>query len=740
VETPNGTVNTVAMPQWDAGASAGFPIVPNRLFAFVAANPAEEKRTFIAPAGFPLESLGPTSRERSLFSYSAKATWKPGSRHSFDVSFFGDPSHGDMGPQRTSSMEGVNTAAFSEIDYGGHNQTVRYDGVLRNNWLVEGSFARAQNLISEVPSADEWRMIDRTVVPNVTSGGIGLYEAGNDSQNLQYTLKSTNLFRGHQLKYGVLFEDVTFSQIQRRTGPAFVANDGRMTASGASIDVLADPTYGKVYRVTRALFNETRDTRQDYWSVFVQDSWTVGSRLTVNAGLRYEQESMVGSFDSLPTLGGGSVDDLTMKNNWAPRVGVVFDVAGGGRSKLYANYGRFFARIPNDLAARVLSADESISRGDYFDAGLTLPIPEGVEAAGVTQHFIAPGGGQAHTFVDPDAKLSFKDEFVTGFEFALRRNLSLGVRYTHRQIGRALEDVGLYPHAACDLGSSGACDFDTYVITNPDENTPVILDVPELAGQPISFEKPIHKYDAVEVTMDKRFSRNWSMVASYRWSRLWGNYEGFYREDNGQSDPAITSLYDYPTNDPTYTSIGVPQFHYQGDVRYLGGLGAGRLPLDRPHQVKVFGNYLFSMGLGLGLGFTGTSGRPLTALASHPNYGNDSEIPLTPRGDGFETVDGFQTRTPAEWDVNLQASYSFRFARDRRITLLADAFNLINVRKPIDYNSAIDQTFGGGPNPDFGTQTSENVSGQMFQAPFRLRLGARVQFLVMPEEGLYGQD
>lgn len=740
VQTPNGTVNTVGTQNWDYGASAGFPIIRDRLFAFVAANPGHEQRTFIAPAGFPLEALGPQARERDLFSYSAKATWKPGTRHSIDVSFFGDPSSGDMGPQRTSSMDRTTTSAFSEIEYGGHNQTVRYDGILRSSWLVEAAFARAKNTISETPLRDEWLVRDLTVVPNVNTGGIGIYEAGNDSRNLQYTLKSTNLFKGHQVRYGLLFEDVKFSQVQRRTGPPILAADGRMTASGVSVDIISDPTYEKVYRVVRALFNETRDTQQDYLSFFVQDSWTAGSRLTVNAGLRYEQESLVGAFDSLPTLDGGSVDNLTMKNNWAPRIGFVYDVTGGGRSKLYANYGRFFARIPSDLAARVLSADETISRGDYFDAALTQPIPDGVLAGGVDQHFIAPGGGQASTFIDPDAKLSFKDEFVTGFEYALKRNLSLGIRYTHRNIGRVLEDVGLYPHVACDLGSEGACNFDTYVITNPDQNTKVIIDVPELEGQGIAFEKPIHKYDAIELTMDRRFARNWALLASYRWSRLWGNYEGFYREDNGQSDPAITSLYDFPTNDPTYTSIGVPQFHYEGDVRFLGRLGAGPLPLDRPHQIKVFGNYLFGMGLGVGLGITGTSGKPLTALASHPNYGTDSEIPMTVRAAGFETVDGFRERTPSEWDVNMQASYSFRFAGERRITLLADAFNLFNVRRPIDYNSAVDTSFGAGPNPDFGTQTSENVAGQMFQQPFRLRLGARLQFLVTPDEALYGQE
>ena len=89
-------------------------------------------------------------------------------------------------------------------------------------------------------------------------------------------------------------------------------------------------------------------------------------------------------------------------------------------------------------------------------------------------------------------------------------------------------------------------------------------------------------------------------MTSYRWSRLHGNFEGFYRDDNGQSDPGWTSLYDFPSNDPSYTAIGVREFGYEGDIRYLGEVGP--LPLDRPHQFKAFGNYAWDSGFSMGLG------------------------------------------------------------------------------------------------------------------------------------------
>ena len=283
-----------------------------------------------------------------------------------------------MGPQRPSSLTVATTSSFSEIDYGGHNQTVRYDGILGSRWVLEGAYARALNTISELPSVDEWRVADQTVSPLRLSGGVGFYESGNRSLNNQWSIKSTHVVADHQIKYGLAYDDVAYTNLNQRTGPTFVAPDGRTTATGATISVLPDPVFGRIYRVTRANFNSGRETAQRYFTVFVQDSWEATKRLTINPGLRYEQE----------TLDGLQVKGFALKNNWAPRIGAAYDASGDGKTKVYGSWGRFYSRIPNDVAARHLSADDSTSRADYFDAALTSPIPAGVLAGGVTNHFI----------------------------------------------------------------------------------------------------------------------------------------------------------------------------------------------------------------------------------------------------------------------------------------------------------------------------------------------------------------
>jgi outer membrane receptor protein involved in Fe transport len=717
-ESPNGTVNTVGQSRTDIGVEGGFPVLRNKLFFFGAINPAWETRTFTAPEDFPLRSLGEVDRDRMLTSYSAKGTYQLNASNRIDASFFGDPATGDMGPQRASALTVTDTSSYSEIEYGGHNQTVRYDGVISPTWLVEANFARAYNRIGETPSVDTWRVTDTTVVPNVITGGVGFYEQGNKGTNLQYGAKTTYIVGNHQIKGGFLYEDVEYSNVNQRTGPTFSAPDGRQTATGASINIISDPTLGRIWRVTRANFNDERLTTQNYWSFFAQDSWRANERLTVNAGLRYDQQTLVGTFTELPTLQGNMLEDFTLSGNWAPRVGAIYDVLGNGRSKLYGNYGRFYARIPNDLAARVLSADDGVTRIDYYDANLTRPIPNGVLAGGQTNHYVA--AGVSTTLIDEDATLSYKDEFVAGFEYEAWPNINLGVRYIYRNIGRILEDTAQFPVVAYDLGLPGTASVE-YFLTNPDS------DVPTLGGLGAAFEDPEHSYNAVEFTVDRRFSNNWSLFGSYRWSRLHGSFEGFFREDNGQSDPGITSLFDFPTNDPSYTAIGGPQFHYEGDIRYLGALGAGPLPLDRPHQFKISGNKAFNNGLSGGAVLQMGSGKPLTALEGLSPYGNSGEIPLTPRGDGFETIDGFKERTPFEFQIDLQAAYVLNVGGDR-LTLLADMFNLFNLRRTLDYNGNIDYPSFGVPNPNFGTPTSPNVAGQQFQRPFNIRLGIRYAF------------
>jgi hypothetical protein len=736
LQTPEGTVNTTGRRDTDFGLTLSGPIVPNRLFFFGSFNPQFQRRTFIAPEGFPLRSLGEVNQDRRSLAYAGKLTWQLGPSHRIDVSAFGDPSHGDVGPQRFTSLAAADNTRFSELKYGTYSETVRYDAIVNTNWLIEASVARAQNSLDENPQVDEWQVTDTTVSPAVRSGGIGFYDKGGRGVNTQFQLKSTNIFHAagqHQVRYGAQVEDISFQLDFGRTGPTFALPNGTVTRTGASVLVLPDPAFGRIYRVQLANFGSVPETNQKYVSFFLQDTWEVGKRLTIRPGLRWERQRLVGgnpplcfANDSVPGAGDGTGQpiacEFTFSNNWGPRAGVTYDILGNGKSKVYASWGRFFVRIPNDLASRALSADQGVTRADYFDANLTRPVPDGTLAGGVTQHLVIAGTAAA-TF-DPSAKSTYQDEISGGVELEVADALNVGVRYVHRSVPRILEDYQPAPLVAFDLGCPGA-DSVEYFIANIGPN----LRRFECAGVPTaSFEDPVHRYDAIEVTANKRFANNWGLIASYRYSKLKGNFEGFFRSDTGQSDPSITSLFDFPTNDPSYTSIGAPQFGYQGDIRFQGtSLGEGVLPNDRPHQFKVYGNYTVR-GLNLGLGFNAGSGRSLTGLAANPNYGGPGEIPVTQRGGGIETVDGFLTRTAFEYTLDAHADYTIKLGATQKIALLADAFNVFNRQAATNYDTYTDQGFQT-TNPNFGFPTNGGGSlASGYQAPLRVRLGARFEW------------
>jgi len=152
------------------------------------------------------------------------------------------------------------------------------------------------------------------------------------------------------------------------------------------------------------------------------------------------------------------------------------------------------------------------------------------------------------------------------------------------------------------------------------------------------------------------------------------------------------------------------------------------LPNNRPHQFKVYTNRTFG-SLNAGLALNVGSGRPLTALAANPGYQNSGEIPETLRGEGFQTVDGFKTNTDTEVYLDAHLDYTIKFG-GQRVVLLADAFNLFNTQKPLDYSNATELSFGS-LNPDFGTaQQGAGGFGRTpsYHVPFQLRLGARFEW------------
>lgn len=430
------------------------------------------------------------------------------------------------------------------------------------------------------------------------------------------------------------------------------------------------------------------------WSAYLRDSWRLRPNLTLNAGLRYEEQrlryasNLRGTTDVLTgnLLG---TNALVLDGNVAPRVGVIWDPTERGASKVFAAWGRFFEAIPMNINDRAFGNEASYVQtyalGADQPCGPRDPRIGGPDGRGCLDTTARPTQeqllGSSGVLIAPGLRAQYMDELLAGIEYQLARDLKLGVTYQHRRLGRVIED----------LSTDGA---QTYIIANPgewsedaereleeriartaDDATRARLERELRMYRGIrSFDRPERSYDALEVSLSRRFARGLFVQASYTYARTEGNYPGLISYDNGQVDPNISSQYDL--------------------IELLGNRH-GRLPQDRPHSVKIDGHYTYALGArsGLTIGgrFRALSGVPRNALGAHAVYGADESF-LLPRGS--------MGRTPFVHTLDLHVAYGRRLSKTVSAELYVDVFNVYDQQTAATLDDTYAPTFrqGGGEN------------------------------------------
>ena len=440
-------------------------------------------------------------------------------------------------------------------------------------------------------------------------------------------------------------------------------------------------------------------------AAYFQDDWKFARDWQFNIGARWDYEQAYNAD------GGTYVKLNSFWDNLAPRIGLTWDFTGKGKGKLYANYATFIQTpIPLDVNVRAGGGDSQTDKNfnvDRLNAPAGSRVIPGIRASLLTG---AVNLGADATPIDQGLKPPSIGEYTMGLEYEIVKDVTLGVRGVYRHERNVIED-----------GSFD--DGDTYFIFNPGRNEPGTTEASACEGDPLTgriprcFGRAQRFYRAVEFTATKRFTNNYQFIASYVFSSLIGNYEGLFRNDNGQSDPNITSLFDLQSLlDNTY----------------------GRLPNDRPHQFKFNGSYRTPFKLLISGNFYMQSGTPFNRLIPHPVYGNNegfgvqrgtaivpSVVAVDP---GFpNVVQGIgSSRTPTTMNLDLGAYYPIKFGEKRELRLSGDWFNVFNSQRAV----TLDQTFsinsgvtGVAPvrNPFYG-------SALLIQPPSAFRIGAKFTF------------
>jgi hypothetical protein len=185
----------------------------------------------------------------------------------------------------------------------------------------------------------------------------------------------------------------------------------------------------------------------------------------------------------------------------------------------------------------------------------------------------------------------------------------------------------------------------------------------------------LRNYQAIEIEVNKSMSHNWSLIANWRIAKLFGNFEGAFRNDNGQNDPGISSLYDFTP----------------GVFGLLGGqLTPGPLNADRLHIINIYPTYTFDKTILKGLvvtpGVKIQSGLPFTTLIAQEPYVNTGEVPVNGRGD--------LGRGPVTGTVDVHLDYPWRISESKSLHFSIDMLNIANTKRNLTIDQFADVTFG----------------------------------------------
>ena len=411
-----------------------------------------------------------------------------------------------------------------------------------------------------------------------------------------------NKWGRHTIKTGVQYERISNSRLGGAQYPTISLNWGQVRAALDGRRVTGP--YGH-YTVTR-VYN-SGDIHTNGVGIFVQDAWTIAPNVTLNLGIRTDKEEIPSYTPGNQGIKFGFWDKIS------PRAGFAWDIRGDGQWKGYGSFGIFYDTSKLEMPRGLFGSEHSVTYYYTLDTfnwpaiQCGHPPESGPNCPGTyieQVDFRHAANASDNFLVDPDLKPIQTREFTLGLDHELTRTMSVGVRYARKRFDRTIEDTGvLVPNVG-----------EVYRITNPSERLGenVLRDFAGCATCP-NQPKPTRNYDGVEVRLQKRLSNNWSLITSYTYSRLYGNYSGLTSSDeNNRNSPSVNRFFDGQ--------------YYSFD--HVGRPVLGLLQTDRPHVFKAQGTYDLRWGTQFGLFWIIESGTPLQTQM------NEKGIPFFPNGRG----------------------------------------------------------------------------------------------------------
>jgi Carboxypeptidase regulatory-like domain/TonB-dependent Receptor Plug Domain len=403
-------------------------------------------------------------------------------------------------------------------------------------------------------------------------------------------------------------------------------------------------------------------------ALYAQDAYTF-KRLTLIGGIRWEriegylpaQRAPASDFfpEGLVFRGvtiDGVVQDFTVRKsfdavhenplwyNWGPRIAATYDILGTGKTIAKVSFGRYLDQIntgtpPNPNANINQTYSWNDSNGD-------LVFQRGEAAWNGTQYVGGEFGTLTNTSnlavatFDKSVRRPYRNELTVGVDHELFPDILLNVSYLrtreHDVTGQVDQNINLWdqlftPIALTEPGRDGVSETaDDAPITVYNQNSTGTVTSP----RNINDDRLATRYDGVDFVVTKRYSRGWTVLAGYTYSRT--------RVD--------------------LTSLANPNAAYVNAAGESGG---------RRHNFKASGSYDLPYQIVFGANFRLQSGLPITRTWA---------IPTGVLRQGGVTVNA-EPRGSVELDwlptLDLRAGRFFNFGGNR-VELSVDAYNATN--------------------------------------------------------------
>ncbi|HKQ73094.1 MAG TPA: carboxypeptidase regulatory-like domain-containing protein [Blastocatellia bacterium] len=512
-------------------------------------------------------------------------------------------------------------------------------------------------------------------VPQQFAGPVGFQNVGSTFQVLKdittrHTVSLdasylTSFFGQHAFKGGYSLNRVANEVNDDHINGFFLINWGTGYTRGSKVNERGQ--YG--YYIWQDGIRHNSKASSHNQGFYIQDQWQVVPRVTLNLGVRIEDEFLP---PFTPVVDGVKVAN-PISFGWggkiAPRFGAAWDALGAGKWKISASYGDFYDVMKYELARTAFGGEilhdrvYKLDDPDITKLSKANPGALGSLIIDINNRTIPINPQGQLSGIDPTIKPTLSREFVVASEHRLWSNFVLSARYTRKRVVRAIED----------FGALDAQENEVFIIGNPGFGASDAKKFTAPNGRPLT-PKARRDYDSLEFRFDQRFSkgylRNLNIFGSYTYSRLFGNWAGLANSDEaGRSQPNISRAFD----------------QFQSNFDSKGNNVFGLLPTDRPHALKLFPSYHYSWAKGNATDFSiaqfVASGTPLSSEVLYI-------VPV------FFNGRGDLGRTPVYTQTDLLVAHTVTLSERVKARFSANIINLLNQGAVTSVTTRINRTGG----------------------------------------------